>query len=88
VSVFIVNGHWELPHSLQIHYPQLQQITNQVTIPIEAKDNELNLNHSSLGSLSLKEAYLYMSPQGQHLFWSKLVWQPTIPPTRSLLVGV
>jgi ribonuclease HI len=43
-------------------------------------------NNSSSGSLSLKDAYLYQDPVGQKLHWSKIIWNISIPPSRSLLV--
>jgi hypothetical protein len=57
-----------------------------VSIPIEPKPDELLWNNSTSGSLSLKDAYLFKDPIGQILHWSKIVWNISIPPSRSLLV--
>lgn len=86
VSMFIVNGQWVVPQILQTHYPQLQQIINQIDIPLVSKEDEFIWNHTVSGSLSLKDAFLHLSVAGQHLWWSKLIWQVPIPPARSLMV--
>ncbi|KAK2376662.1 hypothetical protein QL285_077428 [Trifolium repens] len=73
---------WVVPQILQNHYPQLQHIINQIDIPLMPKEDEFIWNHTVSGCLSLKDAFLHLSPDGQHLGWSKLIWQAAIPPAR------
>jgi hypothetical protein len=86
VNLFLADNHWLIPPILLHRYPQLSNILSNVSIPIDSKPDELMWNNSSSGSLSLKDAYLYQDPVGQKLLWSKIIWNISIPPSRSLLV--
>jgi hypothetical protein len=86
VNQFISNNHWLIPPILMEHYPQLLTHISKITIPIEHKQDELVWKHTSSGSLSLKDAYTHQSPVGQHLHCTKIVWNISIPPSRSMLV--
>jgi ribonuclease HI len=86
VNQFLVENHWLIPPILVNHYPQLLSFINQVTIPCDPKPDELVWNSSNSGSLSLKDAFLHQAPVGQNVKWTKLLWNISIPPAKSLLV--
>jgi hypothetical protein len=86
VNQFISNNHWLIPPIFMEHYPQLLTHISKITIPIEPKQDELVWKHTSSGSLSLKDVYTHQSPVGQHLHWPKILWNISIPPSRSMLV--
>lgn len=52
-----------------------------VILPQRANSDKLIWKISNNGSLSLKEAYLFLSTQNQHLHWAKSIWSKDIPPS-------
>jgi len=73
VNVFIHNFQWRIPTKLQAIFPSLMQHINTVVIP-------------SSGSLSLKDAFQFISPTGIQRNCAKLIWNPAIPPSKSFLI--
>lgn len=54
VSNFINGLHWNIPQEFQNFCPQMNYLVMQVTIPQQAKKDELVWKHVNNGSLSLK----------------------------------
>ena len=86
VKDFIFNGQWNFPSSMLICFPQVNFITEQVTIPFEATEDKRIWQPSNNGDLSFKQAYEFKYGVGQNIKWAKDLWCPNIPPTKSLLV--
>jgi len=38
------------------------------------------------GLMSLKAAYTFHAPEGQHTNWGKIIWNSAVPPSKSLLI--
>ena len=58
-----------------------------VTIPLTYKEDKFIWKGSHDGNLTFKEAYLFHSrDQTQNTSWAKLIWNPVIPPSKSLLL--
>lgn len=85
VSDFIHNFQWRIPWKLQILFPNLKNLLEQVTIPIVQKSDKLVWTSSTSGDLTLKEAYMFKCQQTQKLHWAKTIWCKDIPPSKSLI---
>jgi hypothetical protein len=59
---------------------------NQVSIPIEDKNDKILWMHATSGDLSLKKAYQHFTPSGNIVSWAKLLWNLAIPPSESFMV--
>jgi hypothetical protein len=86
VSDFIFNGQWVFPPQLSIMFNNLSSIVNKVTIPLVQSQDKLLWKHNDSGDLELKQAYTFKLQQYQDLHWAKLIWNPAIPPSKSLMV--
>jgi hypothetical protein len=85
VNDFISNGQWCIPIQLSQRFTNLSSLVQQVTIPLEPSQDILLWKHSDSGELHLADAYNFHSTQFQDLEWSKFLWCPDIPPSKSLL---
>jgi hypothetical protein len=85
ISDFILNGQWHIPPQLSQRFNNLSLLVQQVTIPLEPTQDLLLWKHSDSGEFHLADAYKFISPQFQDLDWSKFLWSPDIPPSKSLL---
>jgi hypothetical protein len=65
-------------------FSNLSSIVHNVTIPLEEYHDKLLWKHSDNGDLELKQAYTFKMQQYQVLHWAKLIWNPSIPPSKSL----
>jgi hypothetical protein len=59
---------------------------NQVSIPIEDKNDKILWMHATSGDLSLKKAYQHFTPSGNIVSWAKLLWNLAIHPSKSFMV--
>ncbi|CAJ2659028.1 unnamed protein product [Trifolium pratense] len=85
VSDYIYNGEWYLPQQLPQHFNALSSLVHQVTIPIEPSKDKLLWKHTDTGDMQLADAYSFNLQQLQDLHWAKVIWNSTIPPSKSLL---
>jgi hypothetical protein len=85
VKNFIENQRWKIPNCLFSAYPNLLSLINNVTIPLQEKNDKLFWNLSHDGDLSLKDVYTFYCPASQHLNWTRLVWNACIPPSKSMV---
>jgi hypothetical protein len=85
VADFISDGSWRIPNSVQLAFPSIPSIVQQISIPIDDIEDKLVWHSMANGNLSLKEAYSIKSPAGQNFHWSKYIWIKDIPPSKSLL---
>jgi hypothetical protein len=67
-------------------FNNLSSIVHKVTIPLENSQDKLLWKHWDSGDLELKQAYSIKLQQYQDLQWAKLICNPDIPPSKSLLV--
>jgi hypothetical protein len=86
ISDYIINGQWNIPPQLSLAYNNINSIVLQITIPLNHSQEKLLWMHTDSGDLELKQAYNFKSQQFQVLHWATLVWNPDIPPSKSLLV--
>jgi ribonuclease HI len=86
VSDYISNGGWNIPSQLDLEFLNLNSLVHQAIIPLEPSHDSLLWEHTDTGSLSLKEAYNFKMTPLQDLHWTKCVWSPDIPPSKSLMV--
>jgi hypothetical protein len=85
VNDFILNGQWCIPIQLSQRFTNLSSLVQQVTIPLEPSQDILLWKHTDSSELHLADAYNFHSTQFQDLEWSKFLWSPDIPPSKSLL---
>ena len=78
VNDFIVNGHWEVPHDVQLIFPNLLNIVQQVSLPLISTSDSLFWKHSTSGELSL-DAFLFKFLHGQLHNLAESIWSPYIP---------
>lgn len=85
VSDYIFDGHWNLPPDLFIRFPDIWNLVNQITIPLNQKEDELIWMATTNGSLSFKDAYAFMDATSPLIHWANCIWSPYIPPSKSLM---
>lgn len=86
VKDFIHNKSWFIPRALETLFPDIARDIQQIIIPVEAAEDQLIWKDSSDGSLSFKDAFLYLNPAGNTVSYGKKLWSTSIPPSRSFLV--
>ncbi|CAJ2651412.1 unnamed protein product [Trifolium pratense] len=86
VKHFIDNHVWNIPACLFLAYPDLHSLIANITIPLRDKDDKLCWKHSNDGDLTMQDSYSFHCTNGQHLNWSKKVWNIDIPPSKSMVV--
>ncbi|GAU48979.1 hypothetical protein TSUD_245700 [Trifolium subterraneum] len=86
VSDYLLNGQWNIPPQLAQAFPNLCNVVNQVTIPLNQSEDHLIWKHTDSGDLLLKDAYHFKLQHFQELHWTKIIWNHDIPPSKSLLV--
>ncbi|GAU15839.1 hypothetical protein TSUD_236550, partial [Trifolium subterraneum] len=84
VKAFVVNHQWSIPQALQLAFPNLYNIVQNITIPLGEVEDKTVWVLNELGDLSLKCAYDYKSSPSQPVHWGKLIWNISIPPSKSL----
>jgi hypothetical protein len=85
VNDFILNGQCCILIQLSQRFTNLSSLVQQVTISLEPSQDILLWKHSDSGELHLADAYNFHSPHFQDLEWSKFLWSPDFPPSKSLL---
>lgn len=81
VSDYISNGFWEFPYLLQLRFPALCDIIEQVPIasgPL-TKD-ELIWSATPAGELTAKAAFQFLRPHASIVDWGKSIWSKFIMP--------
>jgi len=86
VSDYIIDGEWAIPEALEQMFPILRILIQQATIPLNPEDDQLLWKHTTNGDLDLKQAYSFKLHHSEELQWTKLIWNPDIPPSKSLMV--
>ncbi|CAJ2646936.1 unnamed protein product [Trifolium pratense] len=85
VSDFIQNQTWHIPHYIDTLFPQVKNLVQQVTLPVEPIADSLVWKDSANGLLTLKMAYDFKRHHFPIINWAKSIWSKDIPPSRSLL---
>ncbi|GAU51712.1 hypothetical protein TSUD_415190, partial [Trifolium subterraneum] len=57
-----------------------------VHVPNFRMEDKLVWKHTNNGELCFRDAYLFQKPPLNETYWAKLIWSPSIPPSKSLLV--
>lgn len=86
VHDFIRNGSWCIPEVLFQKCSILAREINQVTIPFSVSEDHRVWNDTSSGDLSMKDAFCFHNNAGQVLPWCKLIWNKSIPPSKSFIL--
>jgi len=81
-----IHNQWCIPDDLHNMFPNLHNIISKVEIPREDIEDERVWSPADNGLMSLKAAYTFHAPEGQHTNWGKIIWNSTIPPSKSLLI--
>jgi hypothetical protein len=81
VNDFIYNSQWNIPADVQLLFPSLLHLVQQITIPLEQKEDQLLWMHSTSRDLYLKYAYRFYAPITNQKSWTKLIWNVAIPPS-------
>lgn len=85
-SDFIRNSQWRILLDLQNMFPSLLQHVTSAFIPLSLREDEFSWKHNTSGTLSMKEAFQFISPIGTQRNWAKLIWNTVIPPSKSFLI--
>jgi len=86
IQDFITDYHWSIPISVQIKFPQLGPILDQVCIPKVPLEDKLVWKHSTSGCLTFTEAFSHKTSIGQNMHGAKIIWSIDIPPSKSMMV--
>ncbi|GAU35456.1 hypothetical protein TSUD_364120 [Trifolium subterraneum] len=86
VSDLTFNQQWFVPPDLDSLFPNLKNMVNTVTLPVEPVLDQLCWNESSSGLMSLKLAYEFKRKHYTSKKWAKSIWCRDVPPSKSLLV--
>lgn len=85
VADYILDSRWKLPYILSQNCPALGNLLAKIFIPVFRADDHLIWKNSSSVSLSFKHAFLHFQPAQQNCKWSKIIWSPAIPPSKSFV---
>jgi len=85
VSDFINNFQWNIPWFLELSFPNLRSLIQQVIIPADNRMDKIIWNHSPSGDLNLKDAYTFKSNHSPVSHWAQSIWHRNIPPSKSLV---
>ena len=77
-------GQWNLPTHFRNSFPQLSLMIDNTCI-IDMPD-QLIWMPSSSGNVTCKDTYMHLSDSEDSPFWTKHIWAPFIPPSRSTLM--
>jgi hypothetical protein len=86
VKCFIENSQWKIPSCLLHAYPTLKFLIEKITIPLIDKEDKLLWTFSHDGDLSLKDAFSFHCTGGQNIGWAKIIWNTSIPPSKSMII--
>lgn len=86
VNDFISDYKWNIPSFLIVKVPHIVEEIQQVVIWEACAEDVLVWNHTESGSLSFKEAYDYLFPVQNTCSWGKLIWNISIPPSKTFLL--
>lgn len=82
----VINGHdWILPDLFKERYPNITSDIQAIPLSCTAELDELVWTNSPSGELMFKDAYFCGLQNSQTLGWTKIIWRPFIPPSRSLV---
>lgn len=85
VSAFIVGGSWSIPDAIVSKFPDLKVEIDQVHVPLFPSEDHLIWNGTDSSSLTFKQAYLHLNPLQSVNPSAKLMWNSSIPPSKSFL---
>ncbi|XP_045792564.1 uncharacterized protein LOC123887311 isoform X1 [Trifolium pratense] len=80
------NRSWFIPQNLGVMFPNLKDLVQKVTIPLEYLHDKLIWNNSPTSDLSSKIAYEFKRHKTQTKNCAKNIWCKDVPPSKSLLV--
>lgn len=86
VSDFIHGSSWSIPSPINQKFPELANILLKVHIPFFSETDHMIWTGSELGKLPFKEAFFHLNPPRSNLNWCKLIWNSSIPPSKSCIV--
>lgn len=85
VSDFIKDNSWTIPHVIASKSPDIVAAITKVVIPISQKQDSMVWIDSIDGSLTFKAAYEHLCSPKPSVPWGKIIWQASIPSSRSYL---
>ncbi|KAI5384612.1 hypothetical protein KIW84_071568 [Lathyrus oleraceus] len=83
---FRINGRWNFSTEMIEDFPYITAAVNKYHILLLHKEDKLIWRHTPSGSLTLKDAYMHLSPPNSQIPWSKNILSSSFPHSRSLLV--
>lgn len=83
VKDFIVEKCWCFPYEFATRYPLLIEEIRKIIIIVSAITDQLVWNDSNCGDLTFKAAFMSISHHHSTLSWTKNIWRPCIPHSRS-----
>jgi ribonuclease HI len=78
----IQDGRWNLPGSL---VPLVSHLLDSVVLSSAPLPDMLAWQHSTDGTLTAKQAKVFMTPAAPVLVWPSLIWRPCIPPSHAFI---
>jgi hypothetical protein len=86
LDMFIANHEWSVPYCVLQIYPNLPTILNKVTTPLFEKEDNLVWKLSQNRELTFKDAYLFNYSTTQNISWANLIWNQSIPLSKSMIL--
>lgn len=86
VADFIIDNKWEIPNLICQNFLDVALKIQSVIIPKEETEDCLVWKKTENGLLTLKDAYTFFNNANQVVFWGKMIWKASIPPSRSFLI--
>lgn len=75
VSDFITDGSWQIPNSLMQKFPALCNEWQKIITPNEHVPDRRVWSSSDSGTLTLKDAKMFLNPIGNVVNWFYSIWQ-------------
>lgn len=86
VSDFMIEGGWNLSADLFVKFPAIAAEMSKIVSLICKDPDQLIWCNNDSGILSMKEAFKFLNNSNCPVSWSKFIWSPCVPPSRSFLV--
>lgn len=83
---FMINKIWNFPRHMQLVFPDLLNYISNCHIALEDIEDKIVWSGSNNGILSLNQDYDFIDKPNSCDLWNMFSWNPSIPPSKDLLV--
>jgi hypothetical protein len=83
---YISQHQWNISDYHNQIFPNLLNLTAQITLPMVDKEDELIWKQSATGKLTSKDSFLFKKQSHPKIPWAKAIWNKDVPPSKATMV--